>query len=241
MVSGSGKRGGIDVAVVNGSRVSKWAVELDNEIILEILRHAAIILGGVSCDTAVCRIDSHARTIVESVNHNISVVGFGESETHDCSAVGRSDFGHYIEIGEICSIIIRSGDLSLVREPACAFILIEDGAPGNRHDSKLTIVVDPRRGLMSLLEAADFVGIIGVGPAIAHFAGLGSPEVHTPGHCHSGVGVTRREGMFRLRAYESANVVNRIFRHLCRCGESGSSHKSEYSCCVKMFMNRVSH
>ncbi|MCY1311274.1 hypothetical protein D9M70_615580 [compost metagenome] len=63
---------------------------------------------------------------------------------------------------------------------------------------------------MSLLKAPDLVGVIGVGPAITHFAGLWHPEIHAPGHSNGRIGVSGRQGMLGLRTYQRADILNII-------------------------------
>ena len=48
--------------------------------------------------------------------------------------------------------------IGLVGEPAGALLLVEDGASGDGHQREHAVVIDPRTGLVGLLEATDFVG-----------------------------------------------------------------------------------
>ena len=60
---------------------------------------------------------------------------------------------------------------------------------------------------LAALETADGVGAVGIGPAVAHGAGLGGPEVHAPREGYGGVGVARGERIVGLRTHERGDVL----------------------------------
>ena len=91
---------------------------------------------------------------------------------------------------EINLIIISLSYLSLVREPAGTLVLIELRRAYDRHDRKLSVVVDPRARLVRLLESTNLIRRINILPTVTHLTGLRRPEVHAPRTCDSRIGVT---------------------------------------------------
>ena len=61
---------------------------------------------------------------------------------------------------------------------------------------------------MRLLETADPVCRIAVGPAVTHRAGLRGPEVHAPWKGYRRVGVARGKRMLRHRAHKDADMIH---------------------------------
>ena len=177
-----------ELAVSKGRLVCERLVELDNEAVAEILRHSAPVHGRITHDLAVGD-NLDARAAGHRVDDHESAVGLGESETEDGRPLGRSYLASDIMLCQINAVIIWLGYLALVREPACALILVEGRSSGHRHNCELAVVSDPRAGLVSLLEAADLVVGIDIRPAVACAAGLGSPEVHAPWQGDGGISV----------------------------------------------------
>ncbi len=216
-----------DLAVVqHRCGVGDRGIEHYLEIIAEIVGHAAAVLGGIAHNLVFRRNHLDVRAVVHGVDHHVAFV-VGECEAHCGCTVRRRHFGHHVMVGQVHAVIIWSGRLGLVREPGGTFVLIEDGGSGHRHDGELSVVVDPGTGLMRLLDAADLVGVVGVCPAVAHLAGLRRPEIHAPGHGRGGICVARREGMFRLRAHQRADIIHRT-----ACPVSGAirSRTCQYGC-----------
>ena len=174
-----------------GSKGERF-VELDDKVILEVLRHSAAVLGRITDDLVFFRNHLHIRAFVECVDNDISVLGFRIRETEHSGTLRRNEFRSNVVVCEIYLIIIRFGNLRLVREPAGALVLVEYQSACDRHDGKLTVVVHPRAGLMCLFEAPDFVGIVGICPTVPHFSGLRCPEVHSPRQCRGRIGISGR-------------------------------------------------
>ena len=83
------------------------------------------------------------------------------------------------------------GSFGLVREPRSAPFFIENGLASGWHEGELAVIVNPRAGLVGLFQPPNLVGLIGIGPSVAHLSGLRSPKIHAPRHCCGGVGVAR--------------------------------------------------
>ena len=66
-----------------------------------------------------------------------------------------------------------------------------------------------------MLEAADVVCVIAVGPSVAHPACDRSPEIHSPREGDGRVGVACRKGVFGHGAHKSGNIVCRLAHELC--------------------------
>ena len=98
--------------------------------------------------------DPDVRSAVESVDHHARLVRFGERETHDRSPLGRGDLGLDVVVGEVYRIIVGACLLRLVRKPALTALFIDLVASAYRHDGELPVVVDPRRGLVRLLQTS---------------------------------------------------------------------------------------
>ena len=117
------------------------------------------------------------------------MVVFGESEAEKDGTFRRNHFCHYIMFCKIYFIIVRSGSLAFMRKPTGTLFFIKHGLAYYRHDRKLPVIVNPRTGLVGLLESANLIGSIGVLPTVSHFSGLRSPEVHSPGTGDGGIGI----------------------------------------------------
>ena len=116
-------------------------------------------------------------------------------------------------VSKIDLIIIGPGSFTLVRKPTGTGILIYCRRIPYRHDCKLTVIVYPRRRLMSLLQASYYVLVITVSPAVTHFSCNRSPEVHTPWKGNRRIGVSSGEGMVRKGAGECGYIFHRIGDH----------------------------
>ena len=198
-------------------------VEAHDEPVPEVVRHAAAVARGVADDRAVVR-HADPRPPVEGVDHHPALVRFGEGEAHDGRTVGRCDLGLDVVVGQIDRIVVGFGRLGLMREPALPRLLVEFVPAAHGHQRELSVIVDPRRGLMRLLEAADRVGAVGIGPAVAHPARLGRPEVHAPRQRNGRIGVARRERIVGLRAHQRRHVIHgrqQLFVRLRRRGACG--------------------
>ena len=173
-----------------GSGIGERLVELDHEIVLEILGYTATVLRRIADDLTLFRQHLHVRTLIQSVDHDVGMLVLGEGKTEHCRTLGRCQLRHDVMLGEIYLIIIGFRYLSLVREPACPLVLIELRRAHDRHDRKLSVVVDPGAWLVCLLKATDLVRRIDILPTVTHLTGLRCPEVHTPRTCDRRIGVT---------------------------------------------------
>ena len=116
-------------------------------------------------------------------------------------------------VSKIDLIIIWPGCFALVGKPAGTGVLIDCRRIPYGHDSKLTVIIYPRRRLMSLFQAPYYVLVITVSPAVTHFSCNRSPEVHTPWHGDRRIGVSCGEGMVRKGAGECGYIFHRIGDH----------------------------
>jgi len=94
-----------------------------------------------------------------------------------------------------------------MREPTGAFFPGNFQFPGHREKRKLAVIVDPRTGLVCLLEALNMCCIVGIHPAVAHFGGLRRPEIHSPGHGNGRVGVSVRQRLIGIGAHKRIDVI----------------------------------
>ena len=182
----------LDRPVLNRRGEREWLIELDHEIILEVTGNTARVLRGITDDLTFRRQYLYIRAFIESVDDDIRFLGFRECKAELSRTFRRNQLGSHVMIGQIDLIIIRCSHFAFVREPASPFLLVEDQAFGSRHNGELPVIVHPRARLMGLLESPDLIRIVTIGPAVAHLAGLGSPEVHTPRHGRGRIGISGR-------------------------------------------------
>ena len=167
-------------------------VKLDDKIILEALGYTTAVARRVAVDGAVVGCDGDCRPLVKGVDYDVGLLGLGVGETQHGGALGGRHLGGHVIVGKIHLIVIWCRRLGLVREPAGALVLVPHGRAHCGHQRELPVVVDPRAGLVRLLEAAYLVGSVGVLPPVTVFACLRHPEVHAPRHGDGGIGVTGR-------------------------------------------------
>ena len=181
-------------------------VEGHHEIVAEVLGHTAAVARSVSGDGAVVdHLD--CRPAVEGIDHHPALAALGEGEAHDGGTLGRRNLGLDVVVGQVDRIVIGLGRLRLVREPALPRLLVQLVVPAHGHHRELSVVVDPRRRLVRLFQAAERVRPVGVGPAVAHLARLGRPEVHAPRQSDGRIGVARRKGEIGLRTHQSRHIL----------------------------------
>ena len=99
--------------------------------------------------------DPDVRSAVESVDHHARLVRFGERETHDRSPLGRGDLGLDVVVGEVYRILVgRARPPTGARTSSDRLLFIDLVASAYGHDGELPVVVDPRRGLVRLLQTS---------------------------------------------------------------------------------------
>ena len=112
--------------------------------------------------------------------------------------------------------MIGFGCFGLVREPRGAPFFIENGLTRCGHDGELAVIVNPRTGLVCLFQSPYLVGLIAIGPSIAHLSRLRCPKVHAPGHGRGGIGVASRKLKRGLRAHQRTYIINGLaLCHAC--------------------------
>ncbi len=191
----AGGRGGVAVetAVAHGVGVGEGVVKLHHEVVLEVIGHAAAVPRGVADNLALLRQDGDRRSSVVGVNDHETAVALGEGEAEEGCALGGHHFGGDVVVGEVDAVVIRLCRLSLVGEPTGPLGLVEDGGARDGHQREAAVVVDPRTGLVGLLQTSYLCRRIRIGPSVAHLTGLRRPEVHAPRHGDDGVGVAGGE------------------------------------------------
>ena len=202
-------------------------VEADDEPVAEVVGHAAAVARGVTRHGSV--VDHlHARAAVEGVDHHPALAALGEREAHHGGALRGRHLGHDVVVGQIDRIVIGFRHLGLVREPALARLLVEFVVAAHGHYGELPVVVDPRRGLVGLFQAAERMCAVGIGPSVAHPTGLGRPEVHAPRQGYGRIGVARRECVVGLRAHQRGDMLRRTHRRplLRRLATGGRSERT---------------
>ena len=180
-----------NLRVAYHSLVCKRLVKLYNKIILEVIRHTTAVLCRVTDNLVFFRDNLHIRTLVEGIQHHVRVFTFREGKAEHHGALCRRQFRYDVILGQIYLIIIRLRDFALVGKPAGTPLHVELRTANHRHNSKLSVIVNPRTRLVRLLETVDFRRCVLIHPAVAHLASLRRPEVHTPRTCGCRIRITR--------------------------------------------------
>ena len=210
--------------VSDSGDVVDFCIRTDDKPVPEIIRDSSGILCRISDDKILFGDDLDIRSVVEGIDDQICLARFGICDPESGSPFCRGQLDRYVVVCKIHAVIVRSGDLGLVGEPARAAVLVEyRGA--DRHNGKLSVVVHPRAWLMCLLEASYLVGSVCIRPAIPHRAGLGSPEIHTPRACDGGIRVACGEFEFRHCAHEHIHIVDIALLPHRGDGTQRQSHK----------------
>ncbi len=216
--------------VADGGHALERSVRDDDEPVAEIIRDSAGIFRRVADNHVLLRNHLRPRAVVERIHDKVGPFALRIGQAEGGGAFRGGELRKNIVVGEIDAVIVWFRGLGLVGEPACALILVKDFAVGHRHQRELAVVVYPRARLMRLLEAANPVVGVAVGPAVAHSPGHGSPEVHSPrtGDCR--IGVAGGEAVLGLRADQRAHIIRRgvhgLLRHGARRPEKGQRHRS---------------
>ena len=196
-----------DTAVGHCSLVCKRLVKFNYKIVLEVIRHTTAVFGRITDNTVICRINLHIRTLVKRINHYVRMLIFRESKTEQSSPFSRNQLCHYIMFCQIYLIIICLCFFTFMRKPAGTFVFIKHRLSYHRHNGKLTVVINPRAGLMGLLKPSDFSRSIHILPSISHLPSLRCPEVHTPRTCNSRIRISGRKLISRLSTNQRIYIV----------------------------------
>ena len=87
---------------------SKIFVKINHKVVFEILwQWATCMFSGITNDLSLLRNDFDVGTFIKSINHYKRTVCFREGKPELCSAFGRRNFGGYICICQINTVIVR--------------------------------------------------------------------------------------------------------------------------------------
>ena len=200
-----------------GGKVERLVKDND-EVVFETFGHTSVVVSVVTYNLVFRRNNLHIRPFHISVDHHLGGIRLRKGETKDGRALRRCHFGHDIIVGQIHSIIIRCRLFGLMREPTGPLFLVKDGLSGDGHERKRAVIVNPRTGLMGLLEAPQLIGAIGIGPSVAVLAGLRHPEIHAPRQGYGRIGVAGRQRVLRFSAHKRTHIVNGLSAQLTITG-----------------------
>ena len=207
-----------------GGKVERFVKDND-KVVFETFGHTSVVVSVVTYNLVFRRNNLHIRPFHIGVDHHLGGIRLRKGETKDGRALRRCHFGHDIIVGQIHPIIIRCRLFGLMREPTGTLYIVKEGLSGDGHERKRAVIVNPRTGLMGLLEAPQLIGAIGIGPSVAVLAGLRHPEVHAPRHGDGRIGVAGGQRMLRLGAHKRAYVVDGL---RARLGQSGRSEAEQH-------------
>ena len=197
-------------AVGHGSAVGERLVELHHEVVLEVGGHSAAVACAIAHNAIVLRLNPDVRAAVEGIDHHIGPLTLGEGEAEQRRPLRGREFGEDVIIGQVDLVIMRLSHLAFVGKPTGPLVLIELRPPRHRHQGELPIVIDPRAGLMRLLEAADFMGGVDILPTVAHPPRLRRPEVHAPRAGHGRIGISRRQLKTGQGAHQRIDILHPV-------------------------------
>ena len=209
--------------VFAGRAGSERSVRAHYEPVAETLRHAAMVVDGVANEGVLV---GHLYVpAFEGVHHQVGLpFRIGETES---GRVGRGrELRRNVMVCQIDAVIIRCSLLCLVREPAGTGIFLKHRPGGDGHDGESAVVVDPGAGLVRLLETADVMGVVAVGPAVSVAAGLRGPEMGAPRHGHRRVGIAGGEFEGGERTAQRIHIVHGV-QALCLRGLRAASPRQE--------------
>ena len=217
-------------------------VEAQDEVVAEVVGHAAAVARRIAGQRVVVdHLD--ARPAVEGVDHHARLLRFGEGKTQDGGPLGGGHLGLDVVVGQVDRVVVGTRLLGLVREPALARLLVQLVVAAHGHHRELAVVINPRRGLMRLLEAPERMGPVGVGPPVTHAARLGRPEVHAPRQGDGRIGVAGRQRIVGLRPDERRDILRRadnLLRAPRRSAAGGCSHCEHRKCPEDDFHRQMS-
>ena len=197
-------------AILHAHESGKVVVELDNKVITEIIWHSSTVAGRITYYPPLGRKHLDAAPLVEGIDYHIRLVGLGKSESHQSCTLRRTQFCRHIIIGKINTIIIRCSRFCLMREPAGTLFFMKHRFANSRHQRKLPVVINPRTGLVGLLQSPYLFSRIRILPSISHLSGLWHPEVHAPRHGYGRIGITGGKPMLGICTHEWINIIHRI-------------------------------
>ena len=233
MIALARRRRGDQTLAVPGLADGEVVVEFGDEVIVEIVGHAAVVVADIAGDAALGLVDRDHRAAGIAVEDDVRVVALREGEAELRGAVGRRDLRCDVVIGEIDLVAVRPAVFRLVAVPGRAFVLLHLQRAGRRHQRERGIVVHPRTGLVRLLDAVDLVRVVGVAPAAVGLAGDRRPEVHAPRHRHRGIGVAIGQGVVGIGPHQRVDQIDRrlvlrLHRAIGRCRSRRSPGLGQY-------------
>src|SRR5690606_19928574 len=166
--------------VCKRSYVGKGSVKYDDKIILKIIRHSTAIASRITDDFVLSGHHFDIGAFIKCIDNYIGAVGLRKRKAEPGCSFRRRKLCCDVIIGQVDAVIMRLGYFGFVGKPAGTFVFIKRSLACYGHEGKLTVVVHPRRRLMRLLKPTDFVGGVGIHPAISHFSGLRRPKIHAP-------------------------------------------------------------
>jgi len=204
---------GHDLVPVVNAVAFNLLVESEDEPVAEIIGNSAAVACCIADHRIGLRYHLYVGPFVKSIHHYARCSAFRKSETELGGPVCRCQFCIYIVVGKINLIIIRSGCLALMGEPAGACVLVDFRRIFHRHYGKLSVIVYPRRRLVGLFQAPYHVGVITVGPSVTHRPCLRRPEIHTPRNCSRRVRIACRKGKVRQGTHKRSHIVCGAVNH----------------------------
>ena len=180
-------------------------VALDKDVVAEIRGHSPVVVHRPGADGMVVHHLYLAAFI--GVHHQVRLLALRVGEAEPGGMGCRHQFGGYVVVGQIDTVIIRLGHFCLVGEPTGALVLVKVWTRGHRHQAEGAVVVDPGAGLVSLLEATDVRGVVAVRPSVSVLARLGCPEMGAPRNGNGRIGVSGTKVIGRERASQGIHVL----------------------------------
>ena len=135
-------------------------VKLNDEVVFEIRRNTAAVASGVS-DHLIFRGDHFdVRTVIKGVNNDPRLFVFRECEPEDGRTLSGRNLCCNVVIRKVDAVIVRASGFGFVREPTSTIFAGNFQFARHCEDRKLAVIIDPRAGLMRLLEPLDFISVI---------------------------------------------------------------------------------
>ena len=170
----------LQITIGYRSFISERLVEFNNKVIFKVFGNSTAVASRVTDNLVFFRNNLNIRSLIKGIHYNIRMIVFRKSETEKNGTLGWSHFCHYIMLCKIYFIIIRSGSFSFVGKPTGTLLFIEFRFAYYRHNRELSVIINPRTGLMCLFKSTNLISRISVLPSVSHLSCLWSPEIHPP-------------------------------------------------------------